>query len=216
VTVRIVTVSRQMGSGGSEVAGRLARALGWSLLDNAIVDRVARGLGVTPAQVEAIEERVPSLAVRLADTLALGAQEPLSALLPQDLPPTEERLLEVTNRVVDEAIARGPVVLVGRGAQARLEHRPDAFHILCVSAHDVLVDRVRLRDNITPEEAARRVDDVNRQRSSFIQRHWKRAWLDPTHYHLCLNTGWLGIDGAVALAIDAIRRLDPGLRISDG
>ncbi|MGQ0764542.1 MAG: AAA family ATPase [Gemmatimonadota bacterium] len=209
--LRIITVSRQMGSGGSEIAARLAGTLGWSLLDNAMVDRVASGLGVTPAQVEAIEERVPSLAARVADTLAMGAQEPLSALLPTTNQPTEERLLEVTSRVVDDAVERGPVVLVGRGAQARLDNRPDAFHVLCVAPREVLVARISARYAIGTDEAGKRVDEINRHRAGFVQRHWKRAWLDPSHYHLCVNTGLIGIDGAMETVLEALRRLDRDL-----
>ncbi len=66
------------GSGGSEVAARVADGLGWTLLDNALVERVAARLGRTPVEVQAIEERVPSLAERLADALALGSPEIVS------------------------------------------------------------------------------------------------------------------------------------------
>jgi hypothetical protein len=58
----VITISRMFGSGGSDVAARVADTLGWSLLDNALVDRVAARLGRTPVEVKAIEERVPSLA----------------------------------------------------------------------------------------------------------------------------------------------------------
>ena len=105
----VITISRMFGSGGSEVAARVADTLGWTLLDNALVDRVAARLGRTPVEVQAIEERVPSLAERLADALALGSPEIVSPALSAPLPPTEERLLEVTEHVIDDAIARGPV-----------------------------------------------------------------------------------------------------------
>ena len=89
----IVTISRMFGSGGSEVAARVADELGWSLLDNDIAERVAARLGRTPVEVQAIEERIPSLAERLADALALGSPEIVSPALSAPLPPTEERLL---------------------------------------------------------------------------------------------------------------------------
>ena len=62
----IVTVSRQYGSGGSEVAERVAASLGWKLYDNAVVEEVAARLRMTPAEVSAREERVPSLVERMA------------------------------------------------------------------------------------------------------------------------------------------------------
>ena len=77
----VITISRMFGSGGSEVAARVADGLGWTLLDNALVERVAARLGRTPVEVQAIEERVPSLAERFADALALGSPEIVSPSL---------------------------------------------------------------------------------------------------------------------------------------
>src|SRR5918992_4725437 len=103
----VVTISRMFGSGGSDIAARVAQALGWSLLDNAFVDAVAERLGVPRDEVSAREERVPSLAERLANAMALGSPEMMPPVPETPLPPSEERIIEVTTRVVEEAIARG-------------------------------------------------------------------------------------------------------------
>lgn len=208
----IVTVSRMFGSGGSEVAAELSNRLNWALLDNAFVERVAVGLHTTPAHVQAIEERRPSLAERIADAFAYSSQEMLSAPLGAPLPPTEERILEVTHRVIDEAVARGPVVLVGRGAQAWLASREDAVHILCVAPRDACIARVVERERVTPAEAARMVDETNRERHAYVRRNWKREWLNASNYHLCINTAWLGIAGAVDLVEQVVRARLAGAR----
>lgn len=197
----VITISRMFGSGGSDVAARVADALGWTLLDNALVERVAARLGRTPVEVQAIEERVPSLAERLADALALGSPEILSPSLSAPLPPTEERLLEVTERVIDDAVARGPVVLVGRGAQSYLAQRGDALHVFCYAPKPALVGRVARREGIDSEEASRRVDETNRRREQYVRRYWQRSWLAHENYHLCVNTDWLGIDGAADVIV---------------
>ena len=194
-----ITISRMFGSGGSEVAARVADALGWTLLDNALVERVAARLGRTPVEVEAIEERVPSLAERLADALAFGSPEIVSPSLSAPLPPTEERLLEVTEHVIDDAIARGPVVLVGRGAQSYLAQRRDVLHVFCYAPKPAMVGRVARREGISSEEASRRVDETNKQREQYVKRYWHRSWLAHENYHICVNTDWLGIDGAAEL-----------------
>lgn len=199
----VITISRTFGSGGSQVAEAVSKALEWTLLDNAFVDRVASGLHTTPAQVQAIEERPPSIAERIADAFAYGSQELLSALLPSSaLPPTEERLMDVTRHVIEEAAARGPVVIVGRGAQMRLQNRTDALHVLCAAPRDAAIARIAEREKITPEQAAKRVDEINVQRAQFIRRHYKREWLNPDAYHLCINTAWVGIDETVRLILD--------------
>ena len=201
----IISVSRMYGSGGSEVAQLIARSLGWSLLDNAFVEAVAERLGVTPAEISVREERVSSLAERLADAMALGAPEMMPPLPNTPLPPTEERLVEITRRVVDEAVARGPVVVVGRGAQSMLAERGDVLHVLCYAPRSALVARAMRRLSLPAEEAGRVVDETNRQREQYVKRHWNRSWLAHGNYHLCLNTEWLGIDGAADIVVRLAR-----------
>jgi len=201
----VVTISRMFGSGGSEVAAELAHRLHWSVLDNAFVDRVAIGLHVTRAQVQAIEERRPTLAERIADAFAYGSQEMLSAPLDAPLPPTEERILQVTHHVIDEAVSRGPVVLVGRGAQAWLANREDAVHVMCVANREACIARVVEREGISAADAARRIDDTNRQRESYVKRNWSREWREPSNYHLCVNTGLLGVATAVDVIESVVR-----------
>ena len=195
----LITISRMFGSGGSEVAERVAGALGWSLLDNAFVDAVAERLGVTPAEISAREERVPSLVERIGEAMALGSPELLPASADTILPPTEERILEVTRRVIEEAVARGPVVLVGRGAQSFLAERTDALHIFCYAPIDALARRAARRLGITAEQARKVVENTNRDREQYVQKYFDRSWLRHANYHLCVNTEWLGIDGAAAL-----------------
>ena len=115
----ILTVSRLYGSGGSEVAAIVAKTLGWSLLDNAVVDAVATRMGLSIAEVQAREERVPSLVERLTSAMAMGSQEWASPIAAAKRP-TDEQLIEVTRHIIEEAIVRGPVVVVGRGAQEML------------------------------------------------------------------------------------------------
>src|SRR5438132_6606511 len=108
----IVTVSRLYGSGGSEVAARVAQSLGWSLLDNAVIDAVAARLGVTRDEVAAREERVPSLVERLVETMALGSQDWVGGIGGKgNRTPTDAQVIDVTRHIVDEAIARGPLVI---------------------------------------------------------------------------------------------------------
>jgi cytidylate kinase len=202
----IITVSRMYGSGGSEVAERIAHQLAWQLLDNAFVDEVAARLGTGAAEVEAREERVPSLAQRLAATLALGAPEILPSPAAAELPPSEERLIEVTERIIIEAASRGHSVIVGRGAQSVLASRDDVLHVFCYAPRPALVSRAARRLAISDKEAEKVVDDTNRQREQYVRAYWKRSWLAHENYHLCLNTDWLGLDGAADIVVRLARQ----------
>ncbi|MEO5903999.1 MAG: cytidylate kinase-like family protein [Gemmatimonadaceae bacterium] len=201
----IVTVSRLYGSGGSEVAARVANSLGWSLLDNAVVDAVAARLGVTRDEIAAREERVPSLVERLVETMALGSQDWAGAISAGKRAPTDAQMIEVTRHIVDETIARGPAVIVGRGAQSMLAERSDALHVLCHAPRSSLIARSMTRDRLGEEAAEKLVGDTNSHREQWVRRHWNREWLDPSNYHLSVNTESLGIAGAADVIVAAAR-----------
>jgi CMP/dCMP kinase len=200
----IVTISRQYGSGGSEVAERTAKLLGWELLDNEVVDAVAARLGLSVAEVKAREERAPSLVERLASALALGSQDWANPVASTQ-GTTDEQMLEVTRFILDEAVARGPVVIVGRGAQAMLSEREDALHVYCHAPRKTLIARSMERDKVGREEAARIVDETNKRRREWVKLHFNREWPTNEEYHLSVNTGWLGIEGAAELIAQAAR-----------
>lgn len=201
----IVTISRMYGSGGSEVAQLVAEKLGWQLLDNELVDSVAARLGLTPAEVSAQEERVPSLSERLADTMSLSTAEwvvPTGDPLP---PPSDEKVLEMTQRVIDEAVARSPVVLVGRGAQMSLATRADAIHVFCYAPRPALIARVMKRHECDAKEAERITDEMNKNREQYVKKHWKRSWSAHEHYDICVNTDRLGVEGAASLVTGLVQ-----------
>ena len=201
----IITLSRMYGSGGSEVAALVASALGWELLDNALVDAVAERLGVPPAEVEEREERVATLVERLAASLALSAPEILPGPATATLPPSEERLIAVTERIIQDACAQGNVVLVGRGAQSMLAERSDVIHVYCYAPPAALAARTAQRYGLSLKDAAREVEEHNRQREQYVRRHWKRSWSAFENYHLCVNTDWLGIEGAAEIIVRLAR-----------
>jgi len=200
----LITISRQYGAEGSRVAAAVAQTLGWPLLDETLVDAVASRLGTPREAIVALDERPATLVRRLLDALALSSPETMPAQTPEPAL-TEERVLLVTQRVIADAVARGPAVIVGRGAQSMLAEREDALHVLCCASRDVLVDRAMRRLDCDHDAAARRVDETNRQRAQWVHRHYGREWLSPANYHLCVNTGWLGIAGAAELVVRVAR-----------
>jgi cytidylate kinase len=202
-----ITISRQFGCGGSEVARRVAAALGWRLVDNAFVDGIAAALPASTATAKAVDEHVPTLAERIADAFALGGGEIMpTSTLGASLPPTEHRVAEVTQQVIDEALAQGPAVVVGRGAQSYLAHRADVVHVLCCAPHDALVARTMARDGVDRATADATVRARNRERERYVRRHFDRAWLAPEHYDVVINTASLGIDATVELIVELARQ----------
>src|SRR3954469_7039084 len=201
----VLTVSRLYGSGGSEIAALVAKELGWSLLDNAVVDAVAARMGVSVAEVRDREERVPSLVERLTSAMAMGSQEWMSPIA-EAKRPTDEQLIEVTRRIIEEAIARGPLVVVGRGTQEMLAEREDTLHVFCYAPRKALISRTARREGMTAEEAARLVDSINRERDQWVRLHWERERRAHENFDLSVNTERLGIQGAADLIVTAARQ----------
>ncbi|HVZ79137.1 MAG TPA: cytidylate kinase-like family protein [Gemmatimonadaceae bacterium] len=197
----IITISRMYGSGGSHVAQRVATALGWNLLDNALVDEVSHRLGMSRDEVSAHEERLPSLAERLASALVLSAPEALPALGGTSPVPPEERIIDVTKLVIQEAVQRDHAVLVGRGAQCMLADRPDALHVFCYAPRPALIAYEVNKSGVTAEKAAHIVDEMNHNREQYVKQVWKRDWRRMENYHVCVNTAALGLDGAAELVV---------------
>lgn len=206
----VITLSRQYGSGGSEVARRVSEALGWQVVDNELVEQVAARAGMTPAEVAEREERAPSFVERLTRTLAAASPE----LFP---PPggtitelEEASLVRITESVVSEMARQGRVVLVGRAAPAVIGQAGDALHVKLVAPKPYRIHAVCERFGIEPEEAARQLEEMDGKRARYHREYYHRDWADPVNYHMTLNTGAIGLDGATELIVARARALGWG------
>jgi len=201
-----ITVSRMYGAGGSEIAAHVARALEWSLFDNAVIDAVAERTGLTRAEVSARDERIPSMVERIATTLSLGTPESMPAIPEAPVLMTEERVVDITRRVIEEAVQQGPAVFVGRGAQCLLANRRDSLHVFCYASRPKLIEGATTRLGVPPKDADRVVTEMNRNREQYVRRHFNREWRDVSNYHLCIDTGWFGLNGAAELIVEVARK----------
>jgi CMP/dCMP kinase len=205
----LITISRQYGAGGSEVAARVARALGWRVVDNELVERVAARAGLAPEDVAQLEERVSTFIERLARTLVAATPE---LVVPPDAGGTvsslpEEDLVRITERVVEEAAAAGKVVLVGREAPAVLARERDAIHVQVVAPRDWRIRIAAERLGVSLQEAAKVTDDTDKNRARYHRQYYQRDWQDPANYHLVLNTAALGLDGAAEVVVGRARSM---------
>ena len=194
----VITISRQFGAGGSEVAARVATALQWRLVDNELVEHVARRAGLSVEAVAELEERAPSFIERLARNLVVATPElfPAGGAVP-DIP--EADLARITEAVVAEIALEGNVVFVGRATPAVLATERDALHVRIVAPRDYRLRAVVNRLGLTDAEAGEAIDETDATRARYHRQYYARDWADPANYHLVLNTAALGIDGAADL-----------------
>jgi cytidylate kinase len=204
-----VTISRMYGSGGSEIAARVAEILGWTLYDNEMVDAIAQRSGISASEVAATEERGPSLVERISGAFTLGTPEAMPAFVEGGATTPDEEIVATTKLIIDEAVKKGPAVFVGRGAQWLLAERSDGLHVFCHAPLPALMEYAIAKLGIPAAEAEKKVTETNKQREQYVQRHWNRKWMSPLNYHLCVDTSWHGIEGSAELIARTARE---GLR----
>lgn len=202
----LITVSREYGACGSLIAARVAELLGWRLVDNQLVEEVARRAGLSEQEVLEKEERSPTFVERLARALAAATPD-LLARNPGEMPEAEEaRLVKITEQVVADAV-QDHAVLVGRAATAVVGRRENTLHVRVVAPVDYRAQIIADRLGVSFEEAQRRVRDVDAHRARYHRQYYNRDWADPRGYHLVVNTGLLGLERAAAVIVEAVRKM---------
>jgi cytidylate kinase len=203
----LITISRQFGAGGSLVARLVAEQLGWSVIDNELVDEVARRIGKPVEEVAEKEERVPSFVERLARALVASPEVPLVSSTPVESL-DEAEVVKVTEKVVAEVAQHGRVVLVGRAASAVLARESGALHVQLVAPRPFRIRVVAERSGIDARAAEKQIGETDAQRARYHKQYYNREWSDPVNYHMVLNTGALGFEGAADLIVARARALN--------
>ncbi len=204
----VITVSRQYASGGSNIARLVAERLGWTLVDNEFLDRVARQAGISRREVEEREERVPGLAERLARALAISSPEVFVATgePPEPQFSSEADLVRATEAVINQAVqAEKRLIMVGRGAQAHLARHEDTLHVYIVAPRDVRIRAAAERLGVSDKEAEDCVDKTDEGRRRYVKTYYHRQWEDPNNYHITLNTAVFGYEQCADLIVAAAK-----------
>ena len=195
--IKIVTIEREYGCGGGDIAQLLATRLDWKLWDQRLTEEIARLANCPKAVVEAREEKNDPLYYRLFKSFMRGSYEG-SINAPKLNLVDSETILKNTRRVVEHAAERGNCVIVGRGSQLFLRNRQDTLRIFLFAPREEKVRRLLTRGK-SEKEAEELVDNVDRERADFIQKYFNVEWPDRAIYHAMINTA-IG-DDAVAQMI---------------
>lgn len=230
----VVTLSRQMGSGGEEIARRVAEALGLQVVDRARLQQAAEEAGVPRMAFEEltyegrrtlVEEMLRILQTMPAIPVAPQASRqevigpfrlPFGGVFASPIPSVSsiaeamERYLEILGMVVRDLAAAGNVLFLGQGGQAILRDHPHALHVLVVADFRDRVAAVAKELELTRREAERRIRANDRARADFLRRYYHLDWLAPQNYHLVLNTSLLGREAAVQIVVAAAKAVAEG------
>jgi cytidylate kinase len=196
--MRAITISREYGSGGGEIARRLAARLGWQLIDHEIVCRVAQELHISEEQAEAHDERVESTVSYILKSLQT-IHPTMLAIAPLPIGTEGRSYHEALSRVVKAAAIAGHVVIVGRGSQALLAGQRDVLHVRIVAPLEQRIRYVMRREALNRDAAHARILLKDQDRARYLRVAHHRAPDDPYLYDLIVNTNVLDLDSAVDL-----------------
>lgn len=186
VPVKIVTLEREYGSGGTLIAKSLAERLGWKLWDEEITSEIARAANVDTLAAKRCDERVDPFLYRLFKVYARGSYERALAINDSRVFDTD-CMVEMLHRVIVDVASRGNCVIVGRGSPYILRHRADAFHVFIYAPVDEKVRRLRSIGK-SEKEALQLVNEVDRERADFIRHYFGAEWPHRPLYNLMINS----------------------------
>jgi cytidylate kinase len=182
-----ITISRQMGSLGDELALEVAQRLGWRRVCRDLINRAA------------VEAGVPQVALAELDELGFFGLRPR----PADWRAYQRQVERIIAGLADQ----GNVVIVGRGGQMVLRGRPDVLHVRVIASLEARVARLQQERNISEEAAEASLEASRKVRARYIRRSYDVDLDDPALYHLVINTGLLRLPQAASLVVQALREL---------
>lgn len=206
--IDVITVEREYGCGGGEIAQRLSEQLGWTLWDQLLTEEIARLADCPKAVIENREERTDPLYYRLFKSFLRGSYEGSINAYKLKLVDSEN-IVRITKRVVLQVASTGNCVIVGRGSQHFLENRPGALRVFLYAPTEDKVRRVVARGK-GEAEGRELVDTVDRDRADFIRKYFHVEWPTRCLYHIMLNTS-VGEENVIRSILNLKNIMDPRL-----
>ena len=191
---KIVTISRQYGSGGRYIGENLAKAMGVPCYDEKLIDMVAKESGFAQSFVAQKGERMTgSLLFNIASSLSFAN----NVFSTNNGVTLQDEIYFTQNRIIKELADKGPCVIVGRCADYILREREDCLNVFIFADNESKIERAEKYFNITREEAPAVLKKKDKARANHYKYYTDQEWGMASNYDLCLNSGLIGIEGCV-------------------
>ena len=205
--VRVITIEREYGSGGAEIAKGIANRLGWKLWDQLLTNEIARLMECDCRVVEEHEEKRDPVFHRFLMAFMRGSFEG-SLNAPRLKMADTDCIREVAERVVKRAADEGNCVIVGRGSAYYLQNRRDAFHVFTYGSAHEKVRRLKA-GGMSETKAVQLIESVDRDRAAFIKNYFNVEWPDRQRFDVMINSD-MGEATAVEVLLNSIKILEKG------
>ena len=190
---KIITVSRQFGSGGRSIAKQVATALGYDYYDSELAQKVADETGFDPSYVADAGEYAPGKSIL---SYAFGSATPHGSGNHMN---ASDYLWATQSRIINELAEKGNCVIVGRCADFILRDRDDCLNVFIHADKDYKAKRIVELYGVRDKSPAKRLEEKDRKRAANYKYFTGREWGNTENYHISLNSGKLGSELCVRL-----------------
>ena len=196
---KIITISRQFGSGGREIGAKLAKRLGVPFYDNELITRAAKESGFSIAAFENAEKKATN---SLLYSIAMG----MNAYGNQDIGFThlslDDQIYLAQSNVIRKVAKEGPCVIVGRCADYILRDYENVVHVFIWADLEFRKDRAIHLYQLPEHKAEEEIIKTDKRRANYYNYHASDKWGRAENYHLSIKSDFVGIDNAVDLIVE--------------
>lgn len=191
---KIITISRQYGSGGREIGEKLAKALNIPFYDNEIISRAAKESGFAEAAFKNAENKATnSLLYSIAMSMnTYGSQDIGFTRLSLD-----DQIYIAQSNVIRKVAMEGPCVIVGRCADYVLKDFDNVVHVFIWADLDYRIKRAIEKNNLDTQKPEENVLKIDKRRANYYNYHASEKWGKAENYHICIKSDYAGIDNSV-------------------
>jgi len=192
---RIITISREFGSGGRFIGEEVAKKLGIAYYDKNIISQIAEKSGLSPDYIQESAELSPKkglFAYALAGRDITGRS-------------VEDMVYETQRKVILELAEKEPCVIIGRNADYILKDRDDALNVFIHGNLPEKIQRIMGLYNVEEKEAVKMMADTDKRRMTNYNFYTDQKWGKASNYMLCLNSSQLGYDRCEALIAECVK-----------
>ena len=212
---KIITISREYGSGGRSIAKMVAGKLGVPFYDSEIIDMAAKDSGLSPDFIKQNEQNISSswlYTLLLGASYAAPGTTPGAAGANTSAPtlPLADQVFNAQRNVIIELAKKGPCVIVGRCADYILRHceeinREELFNVFVYAPLEDKVKRAIEQKGLNPDTAEKEVKLIDKRRANHYNTFTERTWGNRSHYDLLLNSSTLGLENSAELIVQIVK-----------
>ena len=196
---KIITISRQFGSGGRTIGRLVAEKLGIPFYDKELVDQIALESGFAPKFVEEHGEHAPGLSLFSYAFAPQGVPGVMNGLSTADF------LWNIQCGVILQLAEKGPCVIVGRNADYVLKDREDVLHTFIHADEEFRADRIVRLYGESEKSPKARLAEKDKRRKVNYQHYTGRNWGEACNYDICLDSGTIGVETCAEIIVDLVK-----------